>query len=91
MADEEKRELTEEEKAEMAAKWETYVRNELNSLLDIYLPNAIAGNIGIKYAHPITARYEDGTTVADEKMAVGVNIHINFRFANEVEIPKEDM
>lgn len=91
MADKEKRELTEEEKAEMALKWEAYVRNELNSLLDIYLPNTIAGNVGVKYAHPIIESYEDGTKKIDDKMAVGVNIHINFRFAGTAEIPKEDL
>jgi len=89
MAEDEKKELTEEERAEMAAKWETYVRDELNALLDIYLPNTVAGNVGIKYAHPIISSYEDGTKNVDEKKAVGVNIHINFRFADVVEIPEE--
>lgn len=90
MADEEKKELTEEEKADMAAKWELYVRSELNALLDIYLPNSIAGNVGIKYAHPVMSSYEDGTKDVDEKKAVGVNIHINFRFAETIDVPEEE-
>ena len=90
MADE-KVELTEEELAEMAAEWEAYVRAELNSLLDIYLPNAIAGNIGVKYAHPIVETYVDGgDPKIDTKGAVGVNININFRFKGVVELPEED-
>lgn len=91
MADDEKVELTEEEVAEMAAKWEAYVRDELNSLLDVYLPNSIAGNIGVKYAHPIIETYEDGSDPKiNTKGAVGVNININFRFGGVVELPEEE-
>lgn len=91
MADDKKRELTEEEKAELAKKWEEYVRSELNSILDIYLPDAIAGNIGIKYAHPVVESYENGDRKIDETKAVGVSVHINFKFKGQVDIPEEDL
>jgi hypothetical protein len=90
MADEDRVKLTEEEKEDLAKEWEEYVRNEVNALLDIYLPDAIAGNVGIKYANPVIESYEDGTKKTDEDSAVGVNIHINFRFKGQIEIPKED-
>lgn len=90
MADEERVVLTEEEKETLAKEWEDYVRREVNALLDIYLPDSIAGNVGIKYAHPVIESYEDGTKKINEDLAVGVNIHINFRFKGSVEIPKED-
>jgi len=81
--------LTEEEKEKKSSEWETYVREELNALLDIYLPNAIAGNIGIKYARPIKESYEDGTIVREEGKAVGVSININFKFDNTIDILEE--
>ncbi len=90
MAEDEKRELTEEEKAEIGAQWEEYVRTELSMLLDIYLPNSIAGNVGIKYAHPIIETNEIGEVFINEDKAVGVNISINFKFVNEIDIPKEE-
>jgi len=91
MADEERIEPTEEELAKMAAEWETYVRDELNSLLDIYLPNAIAGNVGIKYAHPVLETYVDGSDAKiDEKAAVGVNININLRFRGTVDLSDKE-
>lgn len=90
MADE-KRNLTEEEKTELAKKWEEYVRNELNSVLDIFLPDAMAGNVGIKYAHPVVESYENGDKKIDETKAVGVSIHINFKFKGQVDIPEEDI
>jgi len=89
MGDEVK-EMTEEEKAEFTSKWEGYVRTEVNTLLDIYLPNTVAGNIGIKYAHPVIERYENGTTKIDGSKAVGVNISLNFKFLKEIDTPKEE-
>lgn len=89
MTDDKTKVLTDEEKETMAKEWESYVRDELNSLLDIYLPNSIAGNIGVKYARPIKESYEDGTIVKEEGKAIGVNISINFKFGNAVDVPKE--
>jgi len=89
MADEEKKELTEEERTEVARQWEAYVRNEVNMLLDIYLSNSIHGNVGIKYANPVRAKYETHTEY-DETKAIGVNINIVFVFDKEVDIPKEE-
>jgi hypothetical protein len=88
MADEEKKELTEEERAEVARQWETYVRSEVNALLDIFLPNSVNGNVGIKYANPVRAKYETHTEYDTDK-AIGVNINIVFMFDREVNLPKE--
>ena len=88
MADEEKKELTEEEKAEMAKRWEIYVRNEVNALLNIFLPNSIDGTVGIKYINPIKAKYVTHTEYNNTK-AIGVNINIVFSFDKEVDVPQE--
>jgi len=70
MADEEKKELTEEEKVEVARQWEAYVRNEVNSLLDVYLPNSIYGNVGIRYANPEKAKYETHSTMKPRRLVL---------------------
>lgn len=89
MADEERIEPTEEELAEIAEQWEKYVREEVNTMLDIFLPDALAGNVGIKYAHPIIETYEDGSDPKiDKGAAIGVNININFRFKHTVKLPE---
>ncbi len=65
-----------------ATAWELYVRNEVNSLLDTFLPEAISGNVGIKYDHPIL-KISPKTDKAeiDESKATGVFISISFEFA----------
>lgn len=88
MAEEEKKELTEEEKEAVAKQWEAYVRNEVNALLNIYLPNSVSGNIGIKYANPVKVRYETHTEY-DKTKAIAVNIDIVFKFNKEIDILEE--
>lgn len=81
----EKEEFT---KGEMAQKWEAYVRNELNTLLNIYLPIAIEGTVGIKYVNPVKAKYETHT-VYDKTVACGVQLSIAFTFGDIIDVPKE--
>lgn len=81
-------ELSEDEKEKKALEWENYVRSEVTALLDMYLPMAKNGIVGIKYMHPIKARYETGPVYEEDK-AIGVNIAIGFEFLGEFDIPKE--
>ena len=67
---------------ERAAAWEEYVRTEVNALLDTFLPEAISGNVGIKYDHPILeVSPKTGKQVIDESRATGVFISVLFEFA----------
>lgn len=84
MADEKdiKEVLAEIPPEERAAAWEEYVRNEVSSLLDTFLPEAISGNVGIKYEHPILrVSPKTGKAEIDENTATGVFISILFEFA----------
>lgn len=91
----EKEELTEEKeeqkptKEEMASFWEAYVRNEVNTLLNIYLPIAVEGTVGIKYVHPVSASYETHTEYNKEK-AAGVQLSLVFTFSEPIDMPKEE-
>ena len=78
----------EETREEMAARWEAYVVNEVNALLAIYLPDAIHGNVGIKYINPVKASYETHT-VYDETKATGVHIDIVFEFEKPMDLPQK--
>jgi len=78
----EEKELTKEE---VATEWETYVRNEVNTLLDMYLPIAKNGNIGVKYYKEVQSNSETGP-VYDETKAVGVQLHLVFDFAAPVDL-----
>lgn len=86
---EEKEETKELTREEMAARWEGYVRSEVNALLDVYLPASKYGNVGIKYAHPVRTKYETHEEV-DETKAVGVSITLVFTFDGEIDVPKEE-
>lgn len=81
-------ELSENEREKKALEWENYVRSEVTALLDMYLPMAKNGIVGIKYMHPVKARYETGP-IYDENKAIGVNIAIGFEFLEEFDVPKE--
>ena len=89
----EKEELTEEKKEptkeETEKMWEAYVRNEVNTLLNIYLPIAVEGTVGIKYVHPVKASYETHTEY-DKDKAAGVQLSLVFTFSDSIEIPKEE-
>ena len=64
--------------------WEEYVVDEVNTLLELYLPDSKTGNLGIRYSHPESARYEDGP-VYDESKVNGVMISLVFEFINNLE------
>jgi hypothetical protein len=71
---------------ERAAAWETYVRAEVNRVLDIYLPESVTGTIGIEYVRPILRiDAKSGKQVLDEKKAKGVSVTVLFEFADTVE------
>jgi len=65
--------------------WEEYARSEVNALLDMFLPDTDAGNIGIKYNHPIKARYETHTEY-DENKVNGVEIRVVFKFSSDLPV-----
>jgi hypothetical protein len=76
--------LTNEQK-ELA--WETYVRNGVNSLLDVYLPVSKDGNIGIRYTPHEVEKLESGP-VYDETKADSVLISIVFKFDEPLDLTK---
>jgi len=82
---EEKIEMTDEERAES---WENYVREEVNAILDLYLADASAGNIGIKYGHPEIGTMEDGSKIFDDKKINVVAVTMVLKFGEPVESPK---
>jgi hypothetical protein len=89
MGDNELKDSAEEVKmtpAEIAAEWENYVRNEVNALLDIFLPEAITGNVGVMYKRPVkSVDVKTGKQIIDEDKAIGVDIHIVFDFPEPVQ------
>lgn len=76
--------LTEDEKA---AAWSKWVRNEVNSLLDIYLPLSVEGDVNIQYHHRIEANYESGPVYHDTEVDAA-KVTIVFKFENPVDISK---
>ena len=74
-----------EDKELKGTSWEEYARNEVNALLDMFLPDTDAGNIGIKYNHPIKARYETHTEYDEDKVN-GVEIRVVFKFSNDLPV-----
>ena len=76
--------MSDEEKAEA---WVNYVRNGVNSLLDIYLPVAESGNIGIRYTPHEVEKLESGP-VYDETKADAVLISVVFKFNKPIDLTK---
>ena len=71
---------------ERAAAWETYVRKEVERVLDIYLPESVTGTIGIEYLRPVLRiDAKSGKKVINEKKAKGVSVVLMFEFADEIE------
>ena len=60
--------------------WDGYVVNEVNSVLEVYLPEASSGNIGINYKHPMVPGELEGETEEDSNKALSVTISIVFDF-----------
>ena len=83
---EEQKELTEEQ--QQVLKWMAYVRNEVNALLDIFLPVSKSGTVGVKYNKAVVAIYDSGPEL-DPNIAEGVEIRLVFDFDRKVEIPRE--
>jgi hypothetical protein len=74
---------------ETTTDWPNYVRAEIAALLDIYLPVAKNGNVGIRYKKPIISTDEGGAPVAfDNTKAEAVSINLVFEFDRVIDIPK---
>jgi hypothetical protein len=71
---------------ERAKAWEEYVRTEVNTLLDTFLPESVSGNVGIKYEHPVkSVSPVTGQRDFDKSKATGVYLSIMFEFAAPIE------
>lgn len=77
-------EMTSEEKAEEWAKW---VRAEVNSALDVYLPKALSGNISVRY-YPHVIEMQESGPVTNDKKADGVLLSIVFEFEEPIDLTK---
>lgn len=75
---------------EIAKAWEEYVRGEVNALLDIFLPEAVNGNVGVMYKRPVLrVSAATGKAEYEENKATAVDIHIVFEFPEPVEFFEE--
>jgi len=84
--DQVKEELAKITPEERAAAWEAHVRYQVESILDTYLPEAVAGNVGIKYIRPGHGTDpKTGRAIVDEKKATGVIITLLFDFPEPIE------
>jgi len=81
-------ELKEMTKEDTAKAWEEYVRKEMNSILDAYLPLAGRGDIGIRYGSPILGTMEDGSDIIDLGKADAVAVTLILRFEDPIDMPK---
>ena len=63
--------------------WETYVRSELNAILDKFLPVSTSGDISIGYGKVIKEKTEGGI-VYDESKVAGVEVVLKFNFVGDV-------
>ena len=85
MAEKDKLTLTKEESA---ALWKNYVREQVWLHLEKFLENAISGNIGVKYRHPVLHVLETGPEYNTNK-ADGVSMNLVFDFENEIDLSKD--
>ena len=77
-------ELSEEEKLKA---WTSWIRSEVNAVLDIYLPVTMRGDINIKYFPKVVESLETGD-VLDESKAEGVRISLDFVFDKTIDLNK---
>lgn len=71
---------------ERAAAWEDYVRDQVNNILDTFLPEAINGNLGVKYIRPGKGTNpKTGKKLFDESKANGVIVTLMFEFPETIE------
>lgn len=67
-------------------KWEEYVRSTINSLMDLYLPEANNGNVFIKYNYKELERKEGESVKHDKSKATGVGIILTLDFENTIDV-----
>jgi hypothetical protein len=72
-----------------ALSWEDYVKLEVNTLLNTFLPYSSNGNVGIKYIHPVKVQYEGSEEYDDEKYS-GVEIRLIFHFENVLKVKPDN-
>jgi hypothetical protein len=72
--------MTKEERAEL---WEKWVRSEVNAALDIFLPQAVQGDIGLSYVPSVVEVLESGPVYSDTK-ADKVRLFIELTFENPI-------
>lgn len=76
---------------ERAKAWEEYVRKEVNSLLDTFLPESVFGNVGVRYEYVNLGKdSKTGRDMLDESKATGVFLSIMFEFAAPIEFYGEN-
>ena len=84
----EEKENLEITKEQSAAFWKNYVREQVWLHLEKFLENAISGNIGVKYSHPVLQVLETGPEYATNK-ADGVNLSLVFKFEEVIDLNED--
>jgi hypothetical protein len=70
--------------------WREEVEGELKEVLKKFLPLSEQGGWGIKYIHPVTETYENGTVKYDENKCVGAMMYIQFEFEDTYNMEEVD-
>jgi hypothetical protein len=65
--------------------WDGYVINEVNSVLELLIPEADSGNIGITYDKVVKEMYETGP-VYEPGLAKGVSINVVLTFPDTIKV-----
>lgn len=76
-------------KEEKARVWTNGVRNEVNSLLDIYLPVSDEGDINIQYHYAVKEVFENGPEYHDS-LADAVMVTMVFKFGELFDVSNQD-
>ena len=77
-------EMSDEQKS---VAWTDWVRNEVDALLDIYLPISSEGDVNIQYHHAVKEVYEAGPEYYDNKVDA-VKVTLVFKFDELVDLSK---
>jgi len=72
---------------EQESAWEDWVRNEVNSALDIYLPISKIGHVNLSYSAVVLEQTEAGPVFSDN-LKDAVMISLVFDFKDPVDITK---
>lgn len=67
--------------------WELYVRSEVQSLVDTFLPVSVHGDVGISYKRLAEGFAEGGAPIFNEKKVVGVTVLLSFDFEDAIDKP----